>query len=403
MNDVHAMPMPRATKGGAIDLLFQTLSNEDVRSVLKDLRAGKTVRLPAYQNQPARDVSIQDFDENFERYMTSFPWHKFDNKNPIFKYENRKYVPAKESVASPLSVLEKHASVLKARLEKARESGKPTVFLGGKCSDGNVWREMIKKEFGDRFSFVDPYDENWDAEDNIYDELAALLTTDHIVFLDGGKGTRKEKEFLDSDGIDRTFAQFDSLDELREHMKGLTGRRKKTVKKDGEYRLSTTQIDLPKDLAAEVIAWGKDKIPDADLVQDEKESMGREDEMHATVLYGIKEDPEKLSDVVAKFGPFEVRLGLVTIFKDAKDHDVVKIDVESPDMQKLHKAIKDGVEHEESYPTYAPHVTIAYVKKGTGDKVLGSDAFRGKKFKVEHVAYKDKDKNITKMPLEGGT
>jgi 2'-5' RNA ligase len=301
------------------------------------------------------------------------------------------------------AVILKIASVLKARTEEAKKSGKPSVFLGGDCSDDNAWRKDIVKEFGDKLAFIDPYDEKWEAEDNIYDELAALVGVDHVVFYKGGDGTKKEKAFLEEVGDRDSYESFDDLGELRTYLGNLSKPvTTKTANSEGVYNHSTTQIDLPDDLRDEVIKWGKEKIADKDLVQDEKNSMGREDEIHATVLYGLKDEtPESFKKVVEAVAPFEARLGLVTLFKDNKEHDVVKIDIEAPELHRLHYEIAEAAPCENSFPTYVPHVTIAYVRKGAGDKVLGSDVFRGRTFKVDSLTFKDSEKKKMKIPLKG--
>jgi hypothetical protein len=86
------------------------------------------------------------------------------------------------------------------------------IFLGGDCSDGNEWREEIKRQFS-TISFVDPFDKNWIAEKNIYDELSDMLMSDYIVFYRGGEGTKREKEFVDSIGL--KYYSFDDLNEMK--------------------------------------------------------------------------------------------------------------------------------------------------------------------------------------------
>jgi len=293
------------------------------------------------------------------------------------------------------------ASVLKARVEEAKKSGKPTVFLGGVCGGESAWREDLKKEFGDSLALIDPYDDDWEAEDNIYDELATMLGADHVVFYKGGKGTKKEKEFLDEARGDDSYRSFDDIEGLKGHLRGISGRRKQ-AKEGGAYTRATTQVDLPEDLRDEIIAWGRREIPDGDLVEDEKNSMGREDEIHVTVLFGIKdESPEGVAKVATAVAPFEARLGLVTLFRDKKEYDVVKIDVEAPQLHRLHYEIKESVPSDSSFPTYVPHVTVAYVRKGAGDHLLGSEKFRGRTFKADSVTFKGADKKRTRLPLRG--
>lgn len=407
MKEVIAYPWAYSDDGEPLNLFLETLTNHDAQEVLKDLFSGKKVVLPEHQGYPKKEVSIHAKDPNKridpeQAAFTKFPAYTKGAIKPLFKYMDGEYVPFSES-SSPESVLAKYASVLKGKLRKVVESGKPIVFLGGECSDDNKWRKDIIEEFGDKLAFVDPYDEEWEAEDNIYDELTAILKSDHVVFFKGGEGTKREKDFLKAVGDPEDFKEFDDFGALRTYIDNLSKPVSvKTAREDGVYRSSTTQVDLPEDLGKEVIAWGKENISDDDLVDDEKNSMGREDEMHVTVLYGIQEDtPDSFRKIVEGVAPFEVRLGLVTLFRDKKEYDVVKIDVEAPELHTLHDGIKNSSVNKSTFPTYVPHLTVAYVKKDSGNKVLGSDEFKGKVFKVDSVIFKDTKKNEIKIPLNG--
>lgn len=406
MLERFATPWGKTVSGDGVDLFLETLSKEDSYRVLNDLYTGKSVSLPSYQGQESREVSLRDPDpskridpENFN----TFAWgrHTRGNPNPMFAYVDGEYLPLAQG-ASPSAVVAKMASALKGRLRKAIESGKPIVFLGGECSDDNEWREELEREFGGKLALVDPYDEDWKAEDNIYDELVALLKADHVVFYKGGKGTDREKDFLKRVGDPDGYESFEDLEALKVYLENLSKPVSKMANSKGEYTRSTTQVDLPEAMAKEIIAWGKKGIPDSDLVQDEKGSMGREDEIHVTVLYGVEDDvPEAVAKVIKGLPSFEVRLGLVTLFRKKDEYDVVKIDAEAPELHAFNKAIREGVPCKVTFPEYVPHVTIAYVKKGAGDKFLGSDEFRGKTFKADHVVFKNKNKESTEIPLKG--
>ena len=357
---------------------------------------------------------------------------------------------------------------------EVKKSKKPSVFLGGNCSD-NKWRKEIKKEFGDKFYFIDPYDENWEAEDNIYDELAGLLNVDHAIFFQGGKGTRKEKDFMNAVGND--YMEFADVEEIKDYLsdlktkktassskfdisvqnnklivvhkdsgkeavynlkkqvnvieesikyndqantlEGLTYKNVKKVtaahtlrkaasalikiaKEGVEYKFSNTQVELPEYLAKKVMDWGKKHVPDEEVFTDpEDPGVGREDEIHVTLFYGINNpDPDEVAELLKGQKKFEVRLGLITAFRDGDKNDVLKIDVESPDMQKLHYLIGEKIKNENSYPTYQPHVTIAYMNKGESDKYIGDDTFKGKTFKVDNIVFSSSDGSKTPIKLK---
>lgn len=179
----------------------------------------------------------------------------------------------------------------------------------------------------------------------------------------------------------------------------------RVAKLDGNYKNATTQVNLPADLAAKVIAWGKQNVSDDQLHDDGGNSSGREDDIHCTLLYGITDDAlEPIVKAVQSTGvqPFNLRLGLVTAFMDPKEYDVLKIDAEAPEMVRLHYGIRNLIKSVNKFPTYAPHITVAYVKKDVVDSFLGSDAFRGQEFRVDSITFIAKDKTRTQVPLGGG-
>lgn len=177
----------------------------------------------------------------------------------------------------------------------------------------------------------------------------------------------------------------------------------KTARHGVEYEYACTKIDLPKDLADEIIAWGKKNIPDKYLYTDEDNSKGREDDIHITLLYGIISDkPGQTARVVGEKEPFDVRLGLINAFRDKENYDVIKIAVESSELEKLHYAMRGKIKNDNTFPTYTPHVTIAYVKKNSMNKLLGDETFKGKTFKAKNVTFSDgknKENSIKKLPL----
>lgn len=162
----------------------------------------------------------------------------------------------------------------------------------------------------------------------------------------------------------------------------------KVAKLDGVYDHSSTQIDLPSDISGKIMGWGKQHIPQ-DMVHDDGDNTsGYEDDIHVTLLYGLKDDgPEKVRAVLEDVDPFDVRLGLVTAFRDKDEYDVIKIDVESPMMHKLHYKMEKLLENDNSYATYQPHVTVAYVKKGIADDLIGDDTFKGYTFMADKVCF----------------
>lgn len=167
-----------------------------------------------------------------------------------------------------------------------------------------------------------------------------------------------------------------------------------------KYSFSSVQVNLPKSLADEIIAWGKRTIPDNEIFKDPTDpGFGREDEMHVTVLYGLHSDSsEETRRIVSKQQPFTVELGNVGIFSNDK-FDVIKVNVQSPELHKLNKRLTDQVTYTNKFKEYRPHVTIAYVKKGKGWKYNGIDDFDGKLFEADHVYFSSRSGKKTKISL----
>lgn len=119
-------------------------------------------------------------------------------------------------------------------------------------------------------------------------------------------------------------------------------------------------------------AWESllDKIDSNDLYEPNQGRYGLEESPHITILYGLHD--EVTADIIEeKFGnllnqPIKINIAGIGVFENA-DYDVVKLDVESSQLKELNKLCAE-LPHTTEYPDYKPHMTIAYVKKGTGTK-----------------------------------
>jgi 2'-5' RNA ligase len=95
----------------------------------------------------------------------------------------------------------------------------------------------------------------------------------------------------------------------------------------------------------------------------------------------------------------EVKLTNVSIF-DNDDYDVLKIEVESDALNKLNQAISDNLDCTDTHPTYNPHVTVAYLKKGRGKKYTDSKDFEDATFTFNELHFKDAKENKSKIDLK---
>ena len=152
---------------------------------------------------------------------------------------------------------------------------------------------------------------------------------------------------------------------------------------------------LPWDVAEEVRAWGKKNIATEDLIND-----GLEPNIHVTLKYGLHDnDPFELRELIWNFGRIKMALGRTSIF-ESDEQDVVKIEVISPRLHVLNKAISDNFDHTDTHPIYLPHTTVAYVRPGSGKKYSGRTDFEGRKMILTEAVFSGNDYRETALPFK---
>lgn len=183
---------------------------------------------------------------------------------------------------------------------------------------------------------------------------------------------------------------------LEDHRESLVVKPEKEEKKN--YDFSSTQLDLPEKAAVGIKRLAA-KIPDGDLAED-----GREADPHITVKYGLHGTPlKKVRALLADEGPITVTMGKTSFFPASKSSsgDVVKVDIDSPDLHRLNKKIADALPHTDTHPEYKPHATIAYVKPGLGKKYSGDDSLAGEELVLDRLTFSGKNGKTVEIPLGG--
>ena len=171
-----------------------------------------------------------------------------------------------------------------------------------------------------------------------------------------------------------------------------------TEKSGVQHDFSSTHVELPTEIANQIIKWGKKEIVQQDIYSSGR--FGLEDEIHATVLYGIyDETPINVEKILLGERPIKLELGKITLFTNNPKFDVVKIEVLSPDLHRINKKLC-AVDHMSEYPKYKPHVTIVYVKKGCGDKYDQKTDFEGQKATCDAIIFSSKNGRKTKITLK---
>lgn len=139
--------------------------------------------------------------------------------------------------------------------------------------------------------------------------------------------------------------------------------------KGGSYSYGCVMLslDIPQKTWKEI----QNKIDDKDVYIDPKDdTVGREDECHVTILYGLHNDikDEHVEEIIDNWYPITITLSKVSKF-EKDDYDVLKFDIENRNLKKFNREIKE-LPYTNDYPKYSAHCTIAYLKKGTADKYI---------------------------------
>lgn len=139
------------------------------------------------------------------------------------------------------------------------------------------------------------------------------------------------------------------------------------------------------------------------LVDDPREEYGYESNPHITCLYGLTNENDyfKLRKKLKDFGPIEFEIGEIASFRnDDTPYDVIILTIKSPKLLKLHESMKNTFKNEYKYPTYKPHMTLAYVKKGECRDIEGKCKWSGTKYSANKILWSHIDKYYLDIPLK---
>ena len=133
-----------------------------------------------------------------------------------------------------------------------------------------------------------------------------------------------------------------------------------------------------------------ESIPNECVYEEEGKHYGKEKNPHITLMYGLSPIEENRVKELLNKVPKKImaELGQISKFQNADTpYDVLKIEVKSSHLGKIHEMIRKNFENDYKWPEYNPHVTLAYVKKGTCSELVGSKIFEGMKFAFENFTY----------------
>jgi len=157
---------------------------------------------------------------------------------------------------------------------------------------------------------------------------------------------------------------------------GLSPTRRHQMKSTSENKLNEIQTEYGCLMLKLNIPWWKDFVEvfirDEDVYNNAAQEYGREYEPHITILYGFTEDVdvEQIKKILYTLKrPILATASKINIFKP-KEFDVVKFDVESKQLEKLNEIMTANFDYITMHKIYSAHMTISYVKSGSGDKYV---------------------------------
>lgn len=122
-----------------------------------------------------------------------------------------------------------------------------------------------------------------------------------------------------------------------------------------------------------ITATGQRIIPPRSLYTDPDDSTyGYDTEPHVTIKYGFDPDigRSNVARILKGVVPFFIKLKALNRFQN-ENYDVVKFEVENHSILTELRNRCDGYPNTDSYSDYKPHMTLAYVKKGTFPHMRG--------------------------------
>lgn len=150
-------------------------------------------------------------------------------------------------------------------------------------------------------------------------------------------------------------------------------------------------------LDLDIANWEKGVLSMIDKNDLNEEAGGLEHDAHITMLYGFHEEvtPEEIESFLKSHitRPIKVGLSKISLFENG-EFDVVKFDIVSPNLKRLHYLLRDKFPCTIKFPEYHPHATIAYVKPGEGSKYV-MDGEGIPDIKLKGITYSDFQKNKT--------
>lgn len=154
------------------------------------------------------------------------------------------------------------------------------------------------------------------------------------------------------------------------------------------YGSSSLMIKFNKLIDSKIIGFANAHIP-VEFLKDPNNNKGVVDDPHVSLLTDLEiAFPESsLRAILEKVPAFKINFGAISFFKN-DDVDVIKIEIESKELNALHYQLKSLIPNHYKFDEYNAHCTLAFVQPNTCDFILQqANYFQGMNFTVDWINY----------------